>query len=62
MKPVVSLTVLLLVAVAVAHALRIALGLDLIVGRTSVPMWPSVIGILVPGGLAFLLWREGRQS
>ena len=60
MKPVAMMCSLLLLAVAVAHAARILMGVPMTVGSVDVPMWPSVVGVLVPGGLAVLLWRENR--
>jgi len=32
------------------------------VGSTAMPMWVSVVGALVPGALAVLLWRESRNQ
>jgi len=62
MRPIASITVVLLAAVALAHAARVAFGVELIVGTSVIPMWPSVLGTLVPGGLAFLLWKESRRG
>lgn len=60
MKPVDAITTFLLTAIAAAHALRLVFGVELIVGSTVMPMWVSVLGALVPGSLAILLWREHR--
>lgn len=60
MKPIAAITTILLTAVAAAHALRLVLGVELIVGSTVMPMWISVVGAVVPGSLAVLLWKEGR--
>ncbi len=62
MKPIATVTTLVLGAVAVAHALRVVFGLAFIVGSTPIPMWASVVATPIAGGLAFLLWRESRQA
>jgi hypothetical protein len=55
------LTVILLLLVAAAHLVRIVLGIEVIVGRTTVPMWISGVAIVVPIALATALWREHRR-
>jgi len=62
MKPIATITIVLLTAVAAAHALRLVFGVELTVGSTAMPMWVSVVGALVPGALAMLLWRESRNQ
>lgn len=56
------LAVTLLTAVAIAHLLRFALGLSLTVAGVAIPPWASLFGVLVPGGIAYLLWREGHSG
>jgi len=48
--------------VAVAHLLRLLLGVEVTVGGTLVPLWVSVIACVVPAGLAVGLWRESRKA
>ena len=50
----------LLGLVAVGHLLRILFNVEVTIGGVAVPMWVSVIGTLVAGGVAILLWREHR--
>jgi hypothetical protein len=33
-------------------------GIELAVGGWAVPLWASVPGAAVTGGLAFMLWKE----
>lgn len=61
MKPIATITIVLLTVVAAAHALRLVFGVELVVGSTAMPMWVSVVGAVVPGALAVLLWRENRR-
>jgi hypothetical protein len=60
MRPVTLLAAVLLAAVAAAHLLRLALGVEVTVEGARVPMWVSVIGCLLPAALAVGLWQEGR--
>jgi membrane protein CcdC involved in cytochrome C biogenesis len=62
MKPAASLAVILLGLVAVLHAIRLTLQLEILVGGVLVPMWVSVFGVLVPGALAIWLWREQQSA
>ncbi len=55
MRPIATIAVILLSAVAAAHALRLVFGVELTVGSTVMPMWASVVGAVVPGALAVLL-------
>ena len=61
MKPA-GIIVILLSAFAVVHVLRLVFQVSIVVGSVAIPMWASVLGVLVPGGLAFWLWREQREG
>ena len=58
MKPATTIAVALFALVALAHVLRLAFGVPASVGGWSVPMWVSFIGVLLPGGLAYYVYRE----
>ena len=58
MKPIAMICSVLLMAVALAHAARLLMGIPMTVGSVDIPMWPSVLGVIVPGALSILLWRE----
>ena len=62
MKPVTTTVAIILLAVTVAHVLRLVYGWQVTVAEELVPMWVSGVGALVTGTLAFLLWRESRKS
>jgi hypothetical protein len=62
MKPATMMSTLFLTIVAVAHLLRLALRVEVIVGGILVPFWVSVIACVVPAGLAVGLWRETRKA
>ncbi|MEN8144619.1 MAG: hypothetical protein ABFS14_06660, partial [Gemmatimonadota bacterium] len=59
MKPTLIAAVIL-AAIAVVHLFRLVLGWDFIVGTLAIPMWPSVVVVLVFGGLSAALCRQGR--
>lgn len=60
MKPATKFAVVLLSLVAVAHLLRLIFGLEVLVGSWAAPMWISVLGVLVPGGLAYMIVKEHK--
>jgi len=58
MKPATTLGAVFLAIVALLHLLRLLFGVTVLVGGTTVPVWASIPAALVPGLLAFGLWRE----
>jgi hypothetical protein len=54
------LAIIVFTIVAIAHLLRLVDGTQIVVGSTTIPMWVSFVGILVPGLIAVLLWKEAR--
>ena len=67
MKPFTTLAVVLFALIAGLHAVRLVMGWKVIVGEqvmalggTSIPMWVSYIGIVLPVVLAAMLWRESK--
>lgn len=47
--------------VAIGHLLRLVFGWTVVVNGIQIPMWASVVGLVVPGGLVCMLWRESRS-
>ncbi len=64
MKPAHTLAIALLVVVAVGHIVRLFLKLEFTVNHVAIPMWPSVVAVVVFLGVAAALWREstGKES
>jgi hypothetical protein len=54
------LAVIVFVLVAVAHLLRVVSGTEVVVGGVDIPQWVSVLGVIVPGLIAWLLWKESK--
>ena len=61
MKPITAIAALLLGIVALAQGLRFALAWPVTINGFSVPTWASAVACLVIGGIAVMLWREGRR-
>ena len=61
MKPFTTLAVIILALVALAHLFRLIWGVEVVVGGTMLPLWVSLPGLIVPAGLALMLWREARR-
>ena len=61
MKPVCTIAVVVFALVAVVHLMRIIQGLEVIVNGITIPLWVSVVGAIIAGGLAILIWREARN-
>ena len=57
-----TIAVLLLGVIAIAQAVRFALGWPVTIGSFSVPLWVSAVAALVVGAIAVTLWREGRRQ
>jgi hypothetical protein len=60
MKTGTLLAIILFVLVAVAHLFRLVDRTEVVVGTMVVPLWVSVLGVVVPGLIAWLLWRETK--
>ena len=62
MKPFTNIAVFIFGLVALLHLLRLFFGWEVIFNGMVIPMWVSILGLIVAGGLAVLLWRESRQA
>jgi hypothetical protein len=61
MKPITTIAVLLLGFIAVMQGLRFAFAWPITVNGYLVPVWASAVAFVFLGGLAVMLWREGRR-
>jgi len=62
MKPFTIATLVILILVALAHAVRLLFGVSIAVDGADISMWVSIIGLIVAAGLAFGLWREAGSA
>ena len=58
MKPFTKIAIAIFSLICLVHIVRLVVGLDITVGGWVVPLWVSVPGAIVTGGLAFMLWKE----
>jgi hypothetical protein len=61
MKPFSTIATVIFAIVALLHLLRLVYGWEVTFAGWVVPMWLSVIGLIVAGGLAAMVWRESRR-
>lgn len=61
MKPIQAVVVAFLLLLACVQLLRVLMGWSVVVNGIAVPIWASIVALLVAGGLALLLWREARR-
>ncbi len=54
------LAVIVFVLVAIAHLMRIATDTEIVIGGSNIPQWISLVGVVVPGLIAWLLWKESN--
>jgi hypothetical protein len=60
MKPFTTIAANIFALDALVHLCRLIRPFAVVIGGCSVPQWASIIGLLVPAGLAVMLWREAR--
>jgi hypothetical protein len=58
MKPFTVVAIVVFILVSLLHLLRYFLGWEVMVNTATIPMWVSLPGFVIAGGLAFMLWRE----
>jgi hypothetical protein len=61
MKPFTTLAILVFGLIALIHLYRLIKPFPVVVGGMAVPQWISVVGLLLAGVLALMLWRESRR-
>jgi hypothetical protein len=62
MKSFATLAIAIFILIAVVHLLRLVYGWEVTVNSVVIPMWVSVVGLLIAGALAYFLWREAYKS
>ncbi|HET6488500.1 MAG TPA: hypothetical protein VFG28_01970 [Syntrophales bacterium] len=58
MKPFTKIAVGIFSLICLLHVVRLMTGVELVVGGWVVPLWVSVPGAIVTGGLATMIWKE----
>ena len=62
MKPIALLATVIFGLAAVAHLLRLIIGIEVIIGGIYIPVWMSGIGFVAAGALAILLFLEQQRA
>jgi hypothetical protein len=60
MKPFTTIAAVIFALMALVHLYRLIHPFRFVIGGCSLPQWLSIIGLLVPAGLAVMLWREAK--
>jgi protein-S-isoprenylcysteine O-methyltransferase Ste14 len=61
MKTGTLLALIFLLFIALMHVLRLFLQIPVVAGGVTIPVWCSAFGVLIPGTIAWLLWRDNRR-
>ena len=61
MKTGSTLAIIVFTIVALAHLYRLVSGVEILLDGSTVPLWVSIPGVLLPGLIAFLLWKESKS-
>ncbi len=62
MKPFTTIAIVIFSLMAALHVLRLIFGWEAVIDGLVIPMWASVVGLIIAGGLAVMLWRESRPE
>ena len=60
MKTGTLLAIVVFTVVALAHLYRLLTGAEITINGDLIPQWISVPGVLVPGLIAWVLWKESK--
>jgi high-affinity Fe2+/Pb2+ permease len=60
-RPFTSLAAIIFAVVALVHLMRLIYGWVVTIVGADVPMWTSILGLVIAGGLAAGLWWESRK-
>ena len=60
-RPFTLIAALIFACIALIHIYRLFTDFQVILGSHTIPIWVSYLGIVVPGILAIMLFREARS-
>ncbi|MBI2508517.1 MAG: hypothetical protein HYV99_00455 [Betaproteobacteria bacterium] len=60
-KPFTMVAILVFALVALLHLLRLIYGWEATINGAAIPMWASVLALVIAGGLAAGLWWESSK-
>jgi len=59
-KPFTLIAALIFALMALLHLYRLFTNFQVILGSHTIPMWVSYVGLIIPGLLAVMLYRESK--
>jgi len=59
-RPFTLIAAMIFTIIALLHVYRLFTQFQVVLGSHEIPMWVSYLGVLVPGVLAVMLYRESR--
>ena len=59
-RPASFTSAIFLFVIAIGHILRIIFGVQIVANEFIIPIWPSVLGIIISTALALWLLKERR--
>ena len=60
MKTGTILAIVVLVLFALFHLIRLIGGTEILIGGNIIPAWVSVVGVILPVLIVWLLWKESK--
>jgi hypothetical protein len=60
-KPFTFIAAIIFGVMALAHVLRLFMDFQLVVGTHELPMWASIVAIVITGLLSWGLFKEARR-
>lgn len=60
-RPFTLIAAIIFAAMALLHVYRLFTQFQVVLGSHEIPMWASYLGVIVPGVLAVMLYRESRS-
>ena len=60
MKTGTLLAIVVFIIVALAHLYRLLSGTEVSINGDLIPQWISVPGVLIPGLIAWVLWKQSK--
>ena len=62
MKPFTIIAIVIFTVGSLSHLVRYLLSWEIVIHTVLIPMWVSLVGFVIAGFLAFMLWREMKQK
>ena len=60
MKPFTTIACIVFAIICLVHIIRVIMGWDVKVNNIDIPLWVSIVGALLSGLLAVMLWKENK--